>query len=118
MPREPLGIPNFFHLVEYLLIFPQIIAGPIVKYGELAEQIVCRKISREDFLTGFKRFSIGLFKKVWIADIVAQTADAVFNAQAISTVPLDYAWLGALAYTFQIFLTFQHTVIWQLECCP
>lgn len=97
---------NFFHLVEYLLIFPQIIAGPIVKYGELAQQIVCRKISREDFLTGFKRFSIGLFKKVWIADIVAQTADTVFNAQAIGTVPFDYAWLGALAYTFQIFFDF------------
>jgi alginate O-acetyltransferase complex protein AlgI len=71
---------NFFYLLEYLLIFPQIIAGPIVKYNELAKQIKHRELNWEMFLYGFKRFGWGLFKKVWIADILAKYADVVFGA--------------------------------------
>ena len=97
---------SYFYLVEYLLLFPQIIAGPIVKYSEISEQIKWRSFSRDMFLNGFRRFSIGLFKKVWIADVVARTADAVFNAQSYGTVPIDYAWMGLIAYTFQIFFDF------------
>lgn len=58
------------------------------------------------FLTGFRRFAIGLFKKVHIADVLAQTADTVFAAQAMSRIPFDYAWIGILAYTFQIYFDF------------
>ncbi|MDD3194122.1 MAG: MBOAT family protein [Oscillospiraceae bacterium] len=97
---------HYFYLVEYLLLFPQIVAGPIVKYSEIATQIKERLVGKEDFLYGFRRFSLGLFKKVWIADVVAQTADTVFLAQATQLVPIDYAWLGALAYSFQIFFDF------------
>jgi alginate O-acetyltransferase complex protein AlgI len=95
---------NFFYLLEYLLIFPQIIAGPIVKYNELAEQIKQRELSWDIFLYGFKRFAWGLFKKVWIADILAKYADIVFGAG--ENIPIDYAWIGMLAYTFQIYYDF------------
>lgn len=97
---------NFFLLLEYLLIFPQIVAGPIVKYNEIAEQLLHRNVSSKMFLKGFARFAIGLFKKVWIADIVARIADAVFNAHALCNIPFDYAWMGIIAYTFQIYFDF------------
>lgn len=97
---------NYFQLVEYLLIFPKIISGPIVKYNEFADQIKQRALTKEMFLEGFKRFAIGLFKKVWIADIIAQTVDTVFKAHSLGQVPFDYAWIGAIAYTFQIFFDF------------
>jgi alginate O-acetyltransferase complex protein AlgI len=97
---------NFFQLVEYLLIFPQIIAGPIVKYNEIADQIKERTITKEMFQEGFQRFAIGLFKKVWIADIVARIADTVFGAFSLGSIPFDYAWVGILAYSFQIYFDF------------
>lgn len=97
---------NFFYLLEYLLIFPQIVAGPIVKYNEISDQIQQRNITRDSFSNGFNRFAIGLFKKVWIADVVARIADSVFEAHALGGVPLDYAWLGIIAYTFQIYFDF------------
>lgn len=87
---------NFFYLLEYLLIFPQIVAGPIVKYNEISDQIQQRNITRDSFSNGFNRFAIGLFKKVWIADVVARIADSVFEAHALGGVPLDYAWLGII----------------------
>jgi alginate O-acetyltransferase complex protein AlgI len=95
---------NFFYLLEYLLIFPQIIAGPIVKYNELAEQIKHRELNWEMFLYGFKRFGWGLFKKVWIADILAKYADVVFGTSGGGTI--DYAWIGIIMYTFQIYFDF------------
>ncbi len=97
---------NFFYVIEYLLIFPQIIAGPIVKYSEIADQIKERKITKEMFLYGFKRFSIGLFKKVWIADVIAHVADNVFGAFSVGPIPFDYAWIGIIAYSFQIYFDF------------
>ena len=97
---------NFFYLIEYLLLFPQIIAGPIVKYNEIADQLNERAITRKMFLYGFNRFSIGLFKKVWIADVIAQVADTVFGASFVGPIPFDYAWIGILAYSFQIYFDF------------
>jgi alginate O-acetyltransferase complex protein AlgI len=94
---------RFFDLVEYLFLFPAIIAGPIIKFGEVAEQIHGRIITWEKFIYGFERFAVGLFKKVWIADVLAKYADNCFNAPEI---PWDYAWIGAIAYTFQIFFDF------------
>ena len=95
---------NYFHVLTYLLVFPQVVAGPIVQYGELAEQIRHRVLTWEDFIYGLERFSLGLFKKVWIADVLAYFADNVFSAGAV--IPFDYAWIGAMAYTFQIFFDF------------
>jgi alginate O-acetyltransferase complex protein AlgI len=95
---------NIFHLVEYMLLFPHIIAGPIVKYNEIAEQIKSRDLTWVKFTQGFSRFSIGLFKKVWIADTLAIYADNVFSMGSV--MPWDYAWLGIVCYTFQIFFDF------------
>ena len=95
---------NFFYLLEYLLIFPAIIAGPIIKYGEIADQIEHRELSWDIFIYGFKRFGLGLFKKVWIADVLVKYADTAFNASG--GIPFDYAWIGIIAYTFQIFFDF------------
>lgn len=103
--KEAVPAENFFYLMEYLLAFPQIVAGPIVKYNEIS-QIKHRQTTQETFLYGFKRFSVGLFKKVWIADVVAKIADSVFSAQVIARVPFDYAWIGIIAYTFQIYFDF------------
>lgn len=95
---------NFFHLIEYILLFPQIIAGPIIKYHEIALQIINRKISWNSFIYGFNRFALGIFKKVWIADNLANLADNVFSITG--NIPTDYAWIGAITYTFQIFFDF------------
>jgi alginate O-acetyltransferase complex protein AlgI len=96
---------DFHSYVEYLLIFPQIIAGPIVKYNLLIPQIKKRMISKEDIFYGFRRFSIGIFKKVWIADVVAKYADIAFNGQA-QAIPIHYAWIGVTCYTLQIYFDF------------
>ncbi len=80
--------------------------SPIVKYNEIADQIKERTITKEMFLCGFKRFGIGLFKKVWIADVIANVADTVFGAFSVGPIPFDYAWIGIIAYTFQIYFDF------------
>lgn len=94
---------NFFVLLAYILLFPHVIAGPIIKFGELVDQIEHREHTWEKFYWGFQRFAIGLYKKVWIADVLAKYADLAFGAK---TLPFDVAWVGAFAYTFQIFFDF------------
>jgi alginate O-acetyltransferase complex protein AlgI len=95
---------KFFYLLEYLMLFPHTVAGPIIKYNQLAHQIIHRELNWETFIYGFKRFAVGLFKKVWIADVFAKYANVVFNASG--GIPIDYAWVGMIAYTFQIYFDF------------
>ena len=89
----------------YISFFPQLIAGPIVKYGDVAEQIRNRQENWENFSAGCSRFLIGLSKKVLIANQVAAIADRAFaiDPDALTT---PMAWLGALCYTFQIYYDF------------
>jgi alginate O-acetyltransferase complex protein AlgI len=91
--------------VVYIAMFPQLIAGPIVRYHEIAEQLSdTRRDRMADFAAGFPRFALGLAKKVVVADSVAPVADAAFAAGAgMST---GTAWLGVLAYTVQIYFDF------------
>jgi alginate O-acetyltransferase complex protein AlgI len=96
---------HFYIYIEYLLIFPPLIAGPIVKYNLFEPQINNKKISLDNIESGFKLFSVGIFKKVFIADIVAKYADMVFNGPA-GLIPVQYAWIGLLCYTFQIYFDF------------
>lgn len=95
---------KYFYLLEYLLLFPHTIAGPIIKYGDIIDPIMHREHTWDMFSYGFKRFAVGLFKKVWIADVLAKYADTVFNASG--SIPIDYAWIGMVAYTFQIYFDF------------
>jgi alginate O-acetyltransferase complex protein AlgI len=98
---------KFWEYQMYIIFFPKLIAGPIVRYHEIADQIQ-NHLKNDNFknrINGFIRFCIGLSKKVLIANVVAQQADAVFALQPdhLST---TIAWVGALAYTLQIYFDF------------
>lgn len=89
----------------YIMAFPQMIAGPIVRFTTIADQIVSRKDILDDKLIGFYRFCIGLAKKVLIANVMAEQADLIFNSD-LNELSLPMAWLGMIAYTFQIYFDF------------
>ncbi|MCX6304415.1 MAG: MBOAT family protein [Bacteroidetes bacterium] len=91
----------------YIFMFPQMLSGPIVRPGQIAGQITDRS-SQENVdyrLTGFIRFMIGLSKKVLIADVLGTTVDEIF-ALAPHELSSGIAWIGAIAYTFQIYFDF------------
>lgn len=100
---EPLR--RWYDYMLYISLFPQLIAGPIIRYNTIAEQLVSRNITMEDRVAGFYRFAIGLGKKVLIANTVAVVADEVF-AMDYATLSSGAAWIGILAYTFQIYFDF------------
>ena len=89
----------------YISFFPQLIAGPIVRYIDIEKQIYARKESALQFMTGAQRFIIGLAKKVIIANTAGSVADLVF-ANPASENTMATAWLGVICYTFQIFFDF------------
>jgi len=89
----------------YLCVFPHLIAGPIVRYHDVDRQLLARTHTTDRFLSGICRFCLGLAKKVLIANVLAQTADAVFDAPPGSLYPA-VAWIGVLAYSFQIYFDF------------
>lgn len=96
---------NPIDFLLYILFFPQLIAGPIVRYHEIEEQLHQRPSRINDVFEGMIRFSIGLGKKVLIADVVGHTANAVFGLKEPFLSP-ELAWLGILAYTAQIYFDF------------
>lgn len=97
---------NILNVGLYIAFFPQLIAGPIVRYETVAAEIKHRKETSDDFFAGFTRFVIGLGKKVLIANNVALIADNVFGQVNVGPVSVGAAWLGAIAYTLQIFFDF------------
>lgn len=97
---------NILNVGLYIAFFPQLIAGPIVRYETVAEEIKHRKETADDFFEGFTRFVIGLGKKVLIANNVAIVADNAFGSVAAGPIATPTAWLGAIAYTLQIFFDF------------
>jgi alginate O-acetyltransferase complex protein AlgI len=105
--KEHKPLTNFWHYQLYILLFPKLIAGPIIRYHEISDQITNRfdKFRVDDILTGFFRFVIGLSKKVLIANTLAAVADDIFKTN-ISDLNSGYAWIGMLAYTFQIYFDF------------
>jgi alginate O-acetyltransferase complex protein AlgI len=89
----------------YLLLFPQLIAGPIIRYRDIAAQLASRAIGRADLAYGARRFVVGLAKKMLVANIVAGPADQIFALPAAQlTAPL--AWLAVVCYTLQIYFDF------------
>lgn len=96
---------NYGNVLLYISFFPQLIAGPIVKYHDIEEQITNRAANVEEIAVGLRRFVIGLGKKVLISNTMAVTADAVFGA-AVSELNVCSAWIGALAYIMQIYFDF------------
>jgi alginate O-acetyltransferase complex protein AlgI len=94
---------NPLKLALYISFFPQLVAGPIVRYTTVADEIDERHESVSEFSAGAVRFLFGLAKKMLLANAVAQIADAAFSAVSPS---VALAWLGAVAYTFQIYFDF------------
>ncbi|MBE9528808.1 MAG: MBOAT family protein, partial [Proteobacteria bacterium] len=101
--RKALNNPIDYAL--YVALFPQLIAGPIVRFHEISEQIKSRKETLDCFYQGILRFSWGLMKKVLLANSCGEIADAIFalNGGMLDT---KTAWLGVLAYTLQIYFDF------------
>jgi alginate O-acetyltransferase complex protein AlgI len=96
---------NLATLATYVSLFPQLIAGPIVRYQTIEEDLHNRSTNLDNVFIGTRRFVIGLAKKVLIADQMALVADSVFGS-AVSSVPWLFSWVGILAYTLQIFFDF------------
>lgn len=95
---------NILNAGLYIALFPQLIAGPIVRYDTIEQQIMYRKESIDEFCEGMQRFIYGLAKKVLIADYMAVVADNIFDTHINLSVAT--AWLGAIAYTLQIYFDF------------
>lgn len=103
--RDAKATANMVDFAVYKSLFPQLIAGPIVRYRDVAGQIVERRVSAEGFNEGVKRFIVGLGKKVLIANTLAKGADQIF-AMPVHELGSLLAWLGAICYTLQIYFDF------------
>jgi len=103
--HKPLN--HFWNYQLYIILFPKLIAGPIIRYHEISDQITGRFETEtiDEKLSGFFRFCIGLGKKVLIANVLGTYADTLFN-MPLNTIDSTSAWLGTLAYTFQIYFDF------------
>jgi len=96
---------NYFSLLLYITFFPQLIAGPIVKYHDVAKEIIKRKVTLHGTATGLRRFVFGLSKKVLLANTMAVVVDNLY-ALPNSDISTAVAWLAAVAYLFQIYFDF------------
>lgn len=96
---------NLYKLALYISLFPQLVAGPIVKYHDVAEQIENRQVDYEAIVSGIKRFIVGLSKKVLIANTMGAIADNIFS-QSVDELSVAVSWLGAVTYSLQIFFDF------------
>ena len=96
---------NFYKLALYICLFPQLIAGPIVKYHDISDQIEERHTSFDEFYYGLRRFIIGLAKKILVANILGVIVDRIFALP-----PTDFctlvAWFGAIIYALQFYYDF------------
>ncbi len=98
-------LSNMKDYLLYLLAFPKLIAGPIVRFQEIADEVIERKENIDEKLIGFYRFSIGLAKKVLIANVMAEQAKIIFESD-FHQLSASTAWIGILAYTMQIYFDF------------
>lgn len=94
-----------FKLALYITFFPQLVAGPIVKYYDFVNQIDHREHSPEQTAKGIRRFIVGLSKKLLIANVMAVSADYVYGLDT-NDLSIPLAWLGAVSYLFQIYFDF------------
>ncbi len=96
---------NLLYVALYISFFPQLIAGPIVRYSTIEEQIINRKVGADDVAEGIRRFFLGFSKKVILANNLAPVAQEVFLLDPTETGPL-VLWIGSIAFTLQIFYDF------------
>ncbi len=96
---------NFFNFMTYVCMFPQLIAGPIVRYIDVAKELNSRKHSLENFFSGLKTFLDGMFKKVLIANNIGFLFDTIL-ANELSSISVLSLWLAILAFSLQIYFDF------------
>lgn len=96
---------SVWRILLYISLFPQLIAGPIVKYHDIEKEIEDRTIDSRTTALGFRRFSVGLGKKVLISNTMALVVDTLFTA-APPAINMAGAWLAAICYIFQIYFDF------------
>ena len=96
---------NIFRLALYITFFPQLVAGPIVKYHDVENQIAHRECTPEKIGYGIKRFIYGLGKKVIISNSIASVVDTIFT-NSVDTISTLWVWIGVFLYTLQIYYDF------------
>jgi len=99
--RDVAAQRNLIDYAMYKSLFPQLIAGPIVRYADVASQVKHRSVTRAQFATGIRRFVAGMGKTMIVANTAAFTADQIFGLGAAELTP-TLAWLGIACYTVQI----------------
>lgn len=103
--RKSLVQKNFINLALYISMFPQLIAGPIVRYTDIKDSLNERKTDSSTFSKGIERFIVGLAKKVLLANTIGEVADKIF-AGDVTYLGTGVAWAGAICYSLQIFYDF------------
>lgn len=97
---------NFVSFAAYVSMFPQLVAGPIVRYDDVDKQLNHRRVTMEQFAYGIKRFIIGLGKKLLLANNIGLLWDTMQNSLGMGELTTVGAWLGAVAFAFQIYFDF------------
>lgn len=99
---------NFFNYLLFVVLFPQLIAGPIVRYKDIANQITHRSAFEniDERFVGIFRFTVGLAKKVLVANVLAEQVDTMFAADNLHNLGTYSVWMGMIAYSFQIYFDF------------
>jgi len=100
---EARAVRNFTDFSCYVAMFPQLVAGPIIRFQDVADQLQYRTYSSEKFARGVTFFCFGMAKKILLANACGKVADTVFNAGAVGTFD---AWMGVVGYAFQIYFDF------------
>jgi len=103
--RDAVAQKSPLHAALYLLLFPQLIAGPIIRYREIADQLAARTVTLDGFAYGVRRFVVGLAKKMLVANVVAVPVDAIFAMPSVE-LTAGHAWLAIVGYTLQIYFDF------------
>jgi alginate O-acetyltransferase complex protein AlgI len=103
--KDTAATANFVRFALFKSLFPQLIAGPIVRYRDIAEQLKSRRLSPEKFAEGIQRFILGLAKKALIANTLANVVDPIFSTP-LGNLTTPLAWLGALGFLAQIYFDF------------
>ncbi len=99
------GQRSYWKVLLYISFFPQLIAGPIIKYHDIEHELSSRTVTLDGVATGFRRFCFGLGKKVLIANTLAVAVDAIFGADP-ATINVIAAWIAAVGYLLQIYFDF------------
>ena len=97
------ALRNFIDFACYVSMFPQLVAGPIIRFSEIADQLIQRSLTVQKFARGAAFMSLGLAKKILLANPCGKIADVTFDVTFLA--PVD-AWYGAMAYAFQIYFDF------------